>query len=346
MIWAIFAGALWAVANTLTVIAIRDVGLSIAFPLWNTNSLVGIFWGWLLFGELKGGGVRCVAKVIGGTVAIIAATVWLTFASMHSASATGHRVLPGLLAALGASLMWGTMYIPYRKAYLSGMNPLSFVTVFTVGELGTMVVLALSLQGSPAALAHQMSAMRPDIFWLFLGGFCWVIGDLFQHFATKYIGISRGIPLSNTNQFWGIAWGALVFGELAGLGRAEFIQVLLAALLMLAGALAIGSASAGLGEKSAAGRAVARECGRYALDYEHAMAAQSGHAEDGGAQNERSVWDFVIVAGAISIFVALARGTRRPPLAMDTTWILALVAALIVLLITCGWSLWKRTRFS
>src|SRR5579875_2673000 len=37
---AIVAGMLWAVANTLTVFAIRDVGLAIAFPLWNANSLV------------------------------------------------------------------------------------------------------------------------------------------------------------------------------------------------------------------------------------------------------------------------------------------------------------------
>src|SRR5690348_19231 len=44
IIWAIVAGMLWAVANTLTVFAIRNVGLSIAFPLWNTNSLVGLFW--------------------------------------------------------------------------------------------------------------------------------------------------------------------------------------------------------------------------------------------------------------------------------------------------------------
>jgi len=44
VVWAILAGMLWAVANTLTVFAIRDVGLSIAFPLWNTNSLVGLLW--------------------------------------------------------------------------------------------------------------------------------------------------------------------------------------------------------------------------------------------------------------------------------------------------------------
>src|SRR4029077_3257099 len=35
IVWAILAGCLWAVANTLTVFAIRDIGLSIAFPLWN-----------------------------------------------------------------------------------------------------------------------------------------------------------------------------------------------------------------------------------------------------------------------------------------------------------------------
>ena len=45
IVWALLAGALWAVANTLTVFAIRDVGLAIAFPLWNTNSLYRPFVG-------------------------------------------------------------------------------------------------------------------------------------------------------------------------------------------------------------------------------------------------------------------------------------------------------------
>src|ERR1700757_5152005 len=52
IIWAVLAGCLWAVANTMTIFAIRDIGLSIAFPLWNSNSLIGIIWGFLLFNEL------------------------------------------------------------------------------------------------------------------------------------------------------------------------------------------------------------------------------------------------------------------------------------------------------
>ncbi len=54
VIWALLAGCLWAVANTLTVFAIRDIGLSIAFPLWNSNSLLGILWGFLFFNEPVG----------------------------------------------------------------------------------------------------------------------------------------------------------------------------------------------------------------------------------------------------------------------------------------------------
>ena len=62
IVWAILAGGLWAVANTLTVFAIRDVGLATAFPLWNTNSLIGLLWGRLLFGELKGAGPKTPSK--------------------------------------------------------------------------------------------------------------------------------------------------------------------------------------------------------------------------------------------------------------------------------------------
>src|SRR5579872_75026 len=42
IVWGVMAGCLWAVGNTLTVFAVRDVGLSIAFPLWNANSLIAI----------------------------------------------------------------------------------------------------------------------------------------------------------------------------------------------------------------------------------------------------------------------------------------------------------------
>src|SRR5690348_2753486 len=126
IIWAIVAGMLWAVANTLTVFAIRNVGLSIAFPLWNVNSLVGLFWGWFLFKELRGGDGRQRRRVLGGAAAIVIGACVLAYvtAADGTPAKQGTTVL-GVLAALAAGLLWGTMYIPYRKAYISGMNPLS-----------------------------------------------------------------------------------------------------------------------------------------------------------------------------------------------------------------------------
>src|SRR2546425_8986164 len=128
------------------------------------------------------------------------------------------------------------MYIPYRKAYLTGMNPLSFVTFFTIGEVGMMTAIGLADRGGPAALLAELARAREVLFWLLLGGFVWVVGDLFQQYAVKYAGITRGIPLSNTNQLWGLLWGILVFGELRGGTHTLYSQVIGGSLVMALGA--------------------------------------------------------------------------------------------------------------
>ncbi len=353
LVTAILAGMLWAVANTLTVFAIRDVGLTIAFPLWNTNSLIGILWGRVLFGELKGAGPKNIAKVVFGTLTIIAAAILLGFSTIHGDSAAHtHRAVGGILAALGASLLWGTMYIPYRKAYISGMNPLSFVTAFTIGELGTMLALVLAFDGGLQAPVFHSHEARHMFFWLFLGGFVWVIGDLFQQFATKYLGIGRGIPLSNTNQIWGVAWGALVFGELAHADSQHKLLVIAGTVLMVLGALAVSTAVATAREHSSTHDSLLRECHRYSLDYDSVVRAYAGlpsltDLADGDKPKEkRAWWDYLIVAVAIGGFVYLGIHARVPTLALNFTWLWILAALLVITALTCGYALWKITRFS
>src|SRR6266566_181622 len=331
VIWAILAGMLWAVANTLTVFAIRNVGLSIAFPLWNTNSLVGLFWGWLLFNELRGADTRQWAKVLGGAGAIVVGACLLAYATSRAPATGAPRgaAALGILAALGAGLLWGTMYIPYRKAYISGMNPLSFVTVFTFGELATVSALAVLFEGGFRNMIYEVLSARTALFWLFLGGFCWVLGDLFQQYAAKYLGISRGIPLSNTNQLWGLAWGALVFGELAGADRQHMLLVIGGSVTMILGALAISTAVASAKENSSTNEAVLRECNRYGLDYHRTMMAQAGD-EFGGRDERRRWWDYVIVLSAMGIFLALGLRAVVPPLAMDFKWVAILGVVLVL----------------
>jgi drug/metabolite transporter (DMT)-like permease len=343
IIWAVLAGCLWAVANTLTIFAIRDIGLSIAFPLWNSNSLLGIFWGFLFFNELRQAGWRRWTGVLGGALVMCVGATLLAIASSTQAPA-GHS-FRGVWAALGAGILWGTMYIPYRKAYLTGMNPLSFVTFFTFGELGMMSALAISYTGL-APLWKELLAARGVIFWLMLGGFIWVIGDLFQQYAAKYVGISRGIPLSNSNQLWGLLWGIFVFGELHGRSSSTYLQVVGGSLLMMLGVASIAFSSAPPGEQTRWKEAAQRESLRYGVAADFVEARMDGRQAAGESQNpSRSAWDWLLVAAATGIFLIFAAMARVPQMSLHWAPAAFLIVALLLLLLICGLALWRTTRF-
>jgi drug/metabolite transporter (DMT)-like permease len=343
IVWGVLAGCLWAVANTLTIFAVRDVGLSIAFPLWNSNSLLGIVWGIVLFKELRGADWRRWAGVLGGALLMFAGATALAIAS--SAHVDARDATRGVIAALAAGVLWGTMYIPYRKAYLTGMSPLSFITFFTIGELGMMGVLAVVYTGGAGALWQQLAATRHVLFWFLLGGFVWVVGDLFQQYAVKYAGITRGIPLSNTNQLWGLLWGVLVFGELLGGTRALYTQVIGGSLVMALGAGVIAMSSVREGEHRRWQEAAARESERYGVDPAYTRARAAGGEID--ATTHRRTWvDWLVVGVATAILIAFAAMAEAPQIALRWGWAAALTAAMLAILVGCGLALWRTTRFT
>jgi drug/metabolite transporter (DMT)-like permease len=317
----------------------------VAFPLWNTNSLVGLFWGWLLFNELRSAGTRALTKVLGGAAAIVVGACLTGLATSHQAAGSPHPGM-GIVAAIGAGMLWGTMYIPYRKAYISGMNPLSFVTVFTFAELGTTLAFALVYEGGLQGFLSALSAAQPVLFWLFLGGFCWVIGDLFQQYAAKYIGIGRGIPLSNTNQLWGLAWGVLVFGEFAGLSGTGRLMLISGSLIMIGGAAAISFAEAPASEQSSWRAAMARECRRYGLDPDRLAASAAGDDPLSQGRAGRHWWEFLVGAVALGIFAWLASVATRPSIPFDAYWGAVLTTLTVLCIVFGGIMLYRRTRFS
>ncbi len=343
IIWALLAGCLWAVANTLTIFAIRDIGLSIAFPLWNSNSILGIIWGFLFFNELRQAGWRRWIGVLGGAVVMCVGAAILAIASAAPGVSTAHS-FNGVWAALGAGVLWGTMYIPYRKAYLTGMNPLSFVTFFTFGELGMMGTLALSNIGI-APLWHELIQARNVVFWLMLGGFIWVIGDLFQQYAAKYVGISRGIPLSNTNQLWGLLWGILVFGELHGKSQTIYLEVIGGSLLMMLGVGAIAFSSAGGEEQKHWKASAERESERYGVSADYVAARFYGRQAAGETQPSRGVLDWALVVATTAILLGFASIARVPEFSFHWGPALALTVTLLILLFFCGRKLWRTTQF-
>ena len=266
----------------------------------------------------------------------------LARASASATDGSGHATR-GVIAALAAGALWGTMYIPYRKAYLTGMNPLSFITFFTVGELMMMTVLAVSDRGGVAALAAELARARDVLFWLLCGGFVWVVGDLFQQYAAKYVGISRGIPLSNTNQLWGLLWGILVFGELRGAAGAHYAQVIGGSVLMALGAAAIALATASPDEHRRWAEAAGREGVRYGVDPAY---VRSGLTGEGTAARRRTWLDWAVVIAASAVFVGFGLVARVPELAVRGAAMVALVIASLALLGGTGWLLWKTTGFN
>jgi hypothetical protein len=268
----------------------------------------------------------------------------LAVASAAAAAGPASHAGRGVAAALGAGILWGTMYIPYRKAYLTGMNPLSFVTFFTFGEVGMMGALAFSFTGG-AELWRQLVGAREILFWLMLGGFVWVIGDLFQQYAAKYVGISRGIPLSNSNQIWGLLWGVFVFGELHGRGTTTYVQVVGGSLLMMLGVGAIAFSSATVAEQMRWKQAAQREGARYGVASDYVAARMDGRRPAGELAPARSWWDFVLIAVATSVFLFFGWMARVPQ--MDLRWgavgILSVVS--LGMLLGSGVVIWRTTRF-
>ena len=343
IVWGVMAGCLWAVGNTLTVFAVRDIGLSIAFPLWNANSLIAIIWGTLLFKELHRAGWLRWLGVVGGAVVMFGGAVLLSFVS-RSPSASAHPIR-GVAAALGAGLMFGSQYIPFRKAYITGLNPFTFLTFFTFGEMTTMTVLAVALAGGWSPFWRELMSNGSILFWPLLGGFMWVVGDLFQNYAAKYVGISRGVPLSNTNQLWGLVWATMVFGELHGLRWSIYAQVTAGSLLMAAGALAIAFSSATPDEYTSWKEAAERESKLYGIEPGYVVAHMEGSNQD--ATRARRTWvDGLLIAIATCIFIGFGAIARVPHMAIQWGWLTALTAAMLMVLIAGGIMLWRITRFN
>ncbi len=345
ILWGVMAGCLWAVGNTLTIFAVRDIGLSIAFPLWNSNSLIGIVWGTLLFKELHGAGWLRKAGVLGGAAIIFIGAIFISAASSVTAESAHHSAERGIAAALGAGLMFGSMYIPYRKAYITGMNPLTFLTYFTFGEMGTVSIIALIFLRGLGPFWNQLSADRQILIWPLLGGFMWVVGDLLQNYAAKYVGISRGIPLSNTNQLWALLWAIFVFGELRGLAGHVYWQVIGGSVLMALGAVAIACSSTSAIEYESWKRAAQREVKLYSINADYVVARMEGRDLDSAAV-KRTWVDWLIVAVATAIFVSLGAMARVPHMEIHVGWLITLTLVMLLVLFGAGWALWRVTRFS
>jgi len=213
----------------------------------------------------------------------------------------------------------------------------------TGAPVAAFTTIAVVFSGGVAPLWRELSSAREVLFWLLLGGFVWVIGDLFQQYAVKYAGITRGIPLSNTNQLWGLLWGILVFGELRGGSRELLTQVIAGSIVMAIGAAVIAFSSVSQDEHSRWRDAAAREGERYDVDPAYTRERVLGR----DTTAHRRTWvDWLVVSAATAVLAGFAAMARAPQIAARMEWLVALTVVMLAAMVACGVILWRTTRFS
>jgi hypothetical protein len=143
-----------------------------------------------------------------------------------------------------------------------------------------------------------------------------------------------------------LAWGALVFGEFAGLSAGGRLLILSGSAIMIAGAVSISMAEPPPSEMENWNAAMHRECSRYELDAKNVAAVVAGNDPLADTKHPRRWWEILIFLTAVGIFAWLAMGTRAQHISVNLPWMIVLMVGTLIPLGLCGTLLWRRTRFS
>lgn len=192
--WSVFwppflGGLVWAVSGFLAFTATNRLGMARAFGLWAPiNVLVSIVWGIVIFGEMLNEGPQTLLLLALALAITLAGVLLIIFARGFGGPAGSRSVLlPGLLAALGAGVLWGSYYIPIQLSAASmwvAAFPLS-VGIFT----GSAVLAAFSRQ--PLRLDR-----RDDLLRVLSTGLLWGIGNYGMLLLVGEFGAGRGFTIS------------------------------------------------------------------------------------------------------------------------------------------------------
>ena len=79
---------------------------------------------------------------------------------------------------------------------------------------------------------------------------------------------------------------------------------------------------------------------------DYVEARMQGMQIAGEVRPPRTVWDWMLVAVATGIFVFFATLARAPRMSFHWGPALLLIAATLALLLVCGITLWRTTRFN
>lgn len=219
--YAILAGAMWASANIISLIAVADLGISKAMPVWvSLVILTSFLWGVMFFHELPAG-------LLIGFIGIILIILGVILVG-STGKAESRNTKRGLLLAIASGIIFGSMFVPIKFTNLSpqiSFLPMSF---------------GIMLTGLMIALFGKVKLRNEAVFASFLSGGLWSLGNLLAISAVSLIGLSKGFPMTQSAVLIAVCWGLFYFKEITG--QREKMQVLIGAVILIAGIITLGFA--------------------------------------------------------------------------------------------------------
>lgn len=233
-VWLPFLGGiLWGVAGAFSFSATDKLGLAKAVGTWAAiNTVVGLLWGALLFGELAGLSPRSYL-LTGVSLAILIAGIAILSVPDRDAGTPGSGSrLSGYVSVLIVGILWGSYFIPVTA---SGQGP--FVAAFPMSAGMFVASLAIALtERKPLVFG------KPKQYLLsLLSGCLWAAANYAMLLLCERIGRGKGFAMIQPNLAVSALIGLFLFREREP-GSREGRRILIGALVTAAGGMLFGLA--------------------------------------------------------------------------------------------------------
>lgn len=219
--YGLISGALWAIANAISLTAITNLGLSRAVPLMGSLVVITSFlWGALVFKEFTSGMMMGFAGVLLIVLGVVLVGI--------TGSTQSQNAKKGLAMGILAGLIWGSQLVPLK---VGNMATSDFFFAVCLGIFLTGLVIFGLRRKRFTTEAVEMSL---------LSGLIWNVGNLLSLVALSVIGLSKAGPTSQLAILIAVLWGLFYFKEITK-PRAR-AQVLIGAVILLSGVITLGLA--------------------------------------------------------------------------------------------------------
>jgi glucose uptake protein GlcU len=202
----VFAGLVWALGQTFGNLSLSEISLAKAAVIFNFNSFFNIALGLALFHEASG--IKSYLLILGGGLLLFLGAWWVSNATAIPAKERNLKM--GIFYSCLASIFWGTYFTPVKALQTFRPEP----------SLGSMDILSgLMLGGAITGLVLGLLAAKPRFNWKDAGlgvgtATLWAMGTVFFLLSIGELGLSRAVPIINSNALVYAAWSLFVFKEL------------------------------------------------------------------------------------------------------------------------------------